>query len=121
MAHGGLAHIELSTPDLAASRRFYATILGWRFDDVPGMEGRSLFTTPDGQGGGFMSGPQAEKPSAAGPVLHLEVDNIDPALMRIAAAGGRTLQPKTKISDDFGFFAVFLDNVGNRLGLWSRT
>jgi predicted enzyme related to lactoylglutathione lyase len=35
--------------------------------------------------------------------------------------GGRALVRKTKISDEFGYFALFLDNVGNRLGLWSRT
>lgn len=120
MAHGDVAHIEFSTPDLAASRRFFETIFGWRFSDVPGMDGYSLFTTPAGQGGGLMSGPQAETPSATGPILHLEVDDIDAALVKIAAAGGKTLLAKTKISDEFGFFALFLDNVGNRLGVWSR-
>lgn len=121
MAHGDLAHIEFATTELAASRRFYGEVFGWQFEDVPGMEGYALFRTPGGQGGGFMSGPQAEAPSAVGPLLHLEVADIDATLAKIAFLGGRALQPKTKISDEFGYFALFLDNVGNRLGLWSRT
>ena len=120
MAHGGLAHIELSTTNLAASQRFYEQVFGWRFESVPGMEAYVLFRTPDGQGGGFVSGPQAEAPSAVGPLLHLEVTDIDSTLAKIASLDGTTLVPKTKISDEFGFFAVYLDNVGNRLGLWSR-
>jgi len=80
-----------------------------------------MFTTPDGQGGGLVTGPAAEAPSAHGPIVHLEVGDIDRALADIAALGGQTLTPKTKISDKFGFFALFLDNVGNRLGLWSRS
>jgi len=27
---------------------------------------------------------------------------------------------KTKISEELGHYALFLDNAGNRLGLWSR-
>lgn len=121
MAQGGITHIELPTPDIAASRRFYESIFGWRFNSIPGWETYAMFTTPAGQGGGFTSGPQAEKPSAAGPILHLEVDDINAMLAQIVKAGGRVLTPKTKISDEFGFFALFLDNVGNRLGLWSRS
>jgi hypothetical protein len=121
MAQGGIAHIELPTTDLTATRRFYEDIFGWRFEIVPGWDTYAMFTTPDGQEGGFMAGPQAEAPSTAGPILHLEVPDIDVALARIGSMGGRMLQPKTKISDEFGFFALFLDNVGNRLGIWSRT
>ena len=87
VARGDLAHIELSTTELAASRRFYGEVFGWQFEDVPGMDGYALFRTPDGQGGGFISGPQAEAPSAVGPLLHLEVADIDATLARIASLG----------------------------------
>ena len=121
MAHGCIAHIEFPTTDVAATRRFYESVFGWRFDIVPGWETYAMFTTPDGQGGGISADPRGDKPAALGPVLHLEVADIDETLSQIGAAGGRTLTPKTKISDEFGYFALFLDNVGNRLGLWSRT
>jgi len=121
MAHGDFCHIELPTTDFVESRAFYESIFGWTFEIIPGFETYAMFTTPSGLGGGIDSGPRAESPSDKGPILHIETDDIDATLRRIEAAGGKTVVPKTKISDDFGFFALFLDNVGNRLGLWSRT
>jgi uncharacterized protein len=119
VAHGNVAHIEFATNNLAASRRFYERIFGWRFEEAPGMEKYLMFTTPNGQGGGFDAGPRSGGPSAAGPILHIEVADIDAILTRISQMGGTTLVPKTKISDEHGHFALFVDNVGNRLGLWS--
>ncbi len=121
MSHGGITHIELHTRDLAASRRFYEEIFRWEFKITPGWDTYARFTTPDGQEGGFDAGPRADAPSDKGPILYIEVDDIDAALGRIERMDGRALVRKTKISDEFGYFALFLDNVGNRLGLWSRT
>lgn len=118
MSHGNIAHIELPTPDLAASQHVYKTIFGSRFEAVPGLDGTARFTTPAGHGG-LMSGPQAERPSATGPILQHEVDDIDAARAAIVAGGRKTLIAKTKTSDAFGDFALFLDNVGCRLGPWS--
>jgi len=120
MAPGDICHVELHSSDIEATRAFYETIFGWTFEDIPGFETYAMFSTPSGLGGGIDSGPNAEAPSKAGPVLHLETDDIDAILKQIEAAGGETLAPKTKISDEFGFYALFADNVGNRLGLWSR-
>jgi uncharacterized protein len=119
VAQGNVAHIEFGTSNLAASRRFYERIFGWHFEEAPGMADYMMFTTPGGQGGGFGAGPRSSGPSASGPILHVEVGDIDAALARISEMGGKTLVPKTKISDEHGHFALFLDNVGNRLGLWS--
>ena len=120
MAHGAFCHVDLATTDLARTRSFYEKIFGWTFQVFPGMESYAMFQTPCGLGGGFDGGPNAEPPSDKGPVLHIEVDDIDAALAKIAKAGGKTVAGKTKISDEFGYYAVFLDNVGNRLGLWSQ-
>jgi hypothetical protein len=37
----------------------------------------------------------------------------------VEAAGGKILVPKTEISPDYGFMAVFLDTEGNRIALHS--
>ena len=121
MAHGSFCHVELSTTDLKMSREFYETLFGWTFQTFPGMGTYAMFATPEGLGGGFDAGPNADPPTDKGPVLHIEVDDIDEILKRIEKAGGRIVVPKTKISDEFGFFGIFIDNVGNRLGVWSKT
>jgi len=121
MAYGSFCHIELKTTDLGKTRSFYESIFGWSFQVIPGFESYAMFQTPDGLDGGFDAGPNAEPPSELGPILHIEVDDVDAALRKIEQAGGSTLAGKTKISDEFGYYALFRDNVGNRLGLWSKT
>jgi predicted enzyme related to lactoylglutathione lyase len=119
MATGDICHIEIPTTDLEASRRFYSEVFGWTVEDAPGMTGYALFRTPSGLGGGLNAAPGADAPTRSGPILHIEVQSIDSALADVGRHGGTTLVPKTKISDEFGSFALFIDNVGNRLGLWS--
>ena len=119
MAKGDFCHVGLFTTDPEKTRAFYESIFGWTFNVIPGFETYLMFGTPGGLGGGFDSGPNAEPPGEAGPILHLEVDDIEATLTRIADAGGKMIAPKTKISDELGSFALFLDNVGNRMGLWS--
>jgi predicted enzyme related to lactoylglutathione lyase len=120
MPTGDICHIELHTDDLEATRRFYESAFGWTFEIIPGFETYAMFRTPSGLGGGVDAGPNADRPAATGPILHVEVDDIEDALRQIEKLGGKTIVPKTKISDEFGHFALFLDNVGNRMGLWSR-
>ncbi len=121
MSQGDVCHMEYPTTDLQASKAFYTTVFGWSFRDIPGMGDYALFSTPGGQQGGFSGGRRAEAPTDKGPIAPIEVVDIDAVLIRINQLGGRTVTPKTRISDQFGFYALSLDNVGNRLGLWSPT
>jgi predicted enzyme related to lactoylglutathione lyase len=120
MANGRICHIEFSTTDIEATRSFYEEIFGWTFQIFPGFETYAMFTTPDGVGGGFDAGPKADPPTDKGPIIHIEVNDIETTLEKIEEQGGTPLVGKTKISDAFGYFALFLDNIGNRVGLWSR-
>jgi len=49
-------------------------------------------------------------------VVYFSVDDIDEALRRIVAHGGKTLMPKTPIGQ-YGFIAQYEDTEGNRLAL----
>ncbi|MBI2932777.1 MAG: hypothetical protein HYY16_14105 [Planctomycetes bacterium] len=54
----------------------------------------------------------------------LKVADIPATLAQVEKAGGRTLKTRTPViegSQEYGFFALFADPNGNRLGLWSRT
>ena len=118
MKHGGICHIELATNDLEKTKAFYEELFNWTVSVIPGLENYAMFSAPEGVGGGINA---VEEPAGeAGPILHIAVDDIEEALTRIEKAGGRVLASKTKISDEFGYYALFLDNVGNRLGVWSN-
>ncbi|MBU1048558.1 VOC family protein [Candidatus Bipolaricaulota bacterium] len=120
MAVGDICHIEMMTNDLAASKKFYEELFQWTFQLIPGMEGYALFSTPSGLGGGVNASSMAEPPGDKGPIIHLEVADITATLQKIEASGGKTVVQKSKISDEFGYYAIFLDCVGNRMGLWSQ-
>jgi len=111
----GLCHYEIPTTDAKKSKDFYGKIFGWQFEDSFG--GYVMFRPPDGVAGGFTT---TSKPSRDGVVLYIEVTDIDKKLGEIETAGGERLVQKTKISEEFGFYALFLDPCGNAMGLWSK-
>jgi len=60
------------------------------------------------------------KPTADGAVLYLNAGNdLQPMLDKVAESGGQVIVPKTEISPEMGYFALFIDIEGNRLGLHS--
>jgi hypothetical protein len=60
------------------------------------------------------------KPSADGAIVYMELANdLNETLEKIKAAGGKVIMPKTQISPEKGFWALFLDTEGNKLALHS--
>jgi predicted enzyme related to lactoylglutathione lyase len=112
----GFCHIEIPTTDVQNTKEFYGQIFGWEFEDMGG--GYVMFKPPDGLRGGFTT---ERKPTADGIALYIEVEDIPKKLEEIESGGGKLVTPKIKISDEFGFYAIFLDPQGNALGLWSKT
>lgn len=60
-------------------------------------------------------------PSKEGTLVYFHCDDVAKEIGRVEAAGGQIFQPKTKISDEHGFMAVFVDSEGNRIALHSQT
>lgn len=59
-------------------------------------------------------------PSKQGVLVHFTVEDMEASLSLIENMGGKILRPKTKIeAENMGYFALFLDSEGNRLGLYS--
>ncbi len=117
---GKIVHIEIPAPDLEKAKEFYTKLFSWKVELVPGMDYAMWSSDEEGVTGVSGGFEKMSKPTSDGPLIHIGVDDIDAKLKEIEAAGGKTVKPKTKISDEFGFFAVFLDVFGNRLGLWSN-
>ncbi|MEL6812961.1 MAG: VOC family protein [Bacteroidota bacterium] len=58
-------------------------------------------------------------PSKEGPLVYFTSEDVQQELDRIEAAGGSIYQPKTQISEEHGYMAVFIDSEGNRVALHS--
>jgi len=71
-------------------------------------------------GEGAISSAPGFEPGSTGVLISLNtVDALDETILKVEAAGGQITIPKTKIeAEGRGFFAVFLDSEGNKLGLY---
>ena len=79
------------------------------------------FQGGEGAAGTLVHHPDFYQPSTQGTLIYLisRTDNLADELSRIESAGGTILVPKTQISPDHGYMAVFLDTEGNRVALHS--
>lgn len=120
-----ISWFEIGVNDLERATRFYESIFNCILIpmDLEQIKMR-LFPITDmenGIGGALVDSRGFHKPSSTeGPLIYLngnpDVQNI---LDRVEGAGGTIMVPKTPISENFGFMAVFIDTEGNRIGLHS--
>lgn len=114
----------ISVSDINRAKKFYETIFGidMPVQEMMGMK-MALFPSEDMNGkvsGSLVEGPM-NKPSADGAKVYLNGNpDLSNALSKIESAGGKVLMPKTKISDEIGFMAFFLDTEGNNIALHSN-
>jgi hypothetical protein len=106
-----ISYFELAGPDAAGLARFYEQAFGWKATPGPFPNYLSL-TAEAGAGiaGGFR---QEEKPER---VFYIKVADLDAAVAKVVAAGGRVLIPPTNVPGVV-HFALFEDPQGNRTGL----
>ncbi|WP_026211182.1 VOC family protein [Lewinella cohaerens] len=110
---------EIPAMDISRAVNFYQTILGVNIEkmEMPGME-MGIFPYEEQMVTGVIMKGEGYKPSADGVTIYLNGgDNLQTILDKIETNGGKILMPKTAHADESGFFALFLDTEGNRLGL----
>lgn len=119
-----ISWFEIPSTDLDRAQKFYETIFDLKLIamDLQNIKMR-MFPLDDmmGVGGAVVHSDGFHKPSATdGPLIYLngnpDVQNI---LDKVTTAGGQIIVPKTEISPEYGFMAVFIDTEGNRIGLHS--
>ena len=120
-----ISWFELPATDLDRAQKFYEAI--FEMTMVPlnlGNLQMRLFPLQDprtGIGGAINKAEGFYKPSATdGPLVYLNANpDVQQVLDRVEAAGGKVVVPKTEISPEYGYMAVFTDSEGNRVGLHS--
>ncbi len=116
---------EISTTDIARAKKFYETIFDISMGDTVEMMGMKMAFFPadsmNGKAsGGLVEGPM-HKPSMDGSKIYLNANpDLDEALGKVEAAGGKVAMPKTKITDEIGYMAFFIDTEGNGMALHSN-
>ncbi len=115
---------EISVSDIARAKKFYETIFDMQMEQVEMMGMMMAMFTPSDNLNGKVSGAlvesQMHKPSADGAKIYLNGNpDLGVALGKVEAAGGKVTMPKTRINDDIGYMAFFIDTEGNAVALHS--
>ncbi|ULQ55593.1 VOC family protein [Flavihumibacter rivuli] len=120
-----ISWFEIPTTDIERAARFYEAVFQVSLVpmEMPNLKMR-MFPIDDpmeGIGGALCQAEGFYHPSLShGPLIYLNGNpDVQLYLDRIVGAGGKVLVPKTEISPEYGFMAVFEDSEGNRIALHS--
>ena len=112
---------EIPATDISRAIHFYQTILDVSIEKME-MSGFEMGLLPyEGQAvvGVIMKG-EGFQPSVDGVTIYLNAGNdLQVVLDKVAKNGGEIIMPKTPHADESGFFALFIDSEGNKMGLHS--
>lgn len=108
--------VDLSSPDLEASKAFYGSLFGWQAEDLgPDAGGYSMFKLRDRYVAGLGPVQGEGRPPAWG--TYVTVPDADATVAVVKQAGGTVfLEPMDVF--DAGRMAVFADPTGAVLSVW---
>ncbi|GBF22532.1 glyoxalase-like domain protein [Arenibacter sp. NBRC 103722] len=112
---------EIPATDISRAINFYKEILGVEIErlEFPGME-MGLFPYQDQMVTGVIMKGEGYEPSAKGVTIYLNGgDNLQTILDKVEGNGGKIIVPKSLHADESGYYALFLDSEGNKMGLHS--
>jgi len=113
--HHRINYIEFTTPDIAATKKFYAEVFGWSFKDW----GPDYIDTPAESAGMALGFAKSDAPRAASaPLVVLYSSDLQATEAAIVAAGGSIVMPTFGFPGGRRFH--FSDGAGNVLAVWSE-
>ena len=110
-----IVHIEFSAKDREDTAKFYSELFGWKVRQIPEMN-YATFDPGNGPGGGF--NPVSEENPAGTVLVFVGSTDINADLKKAESLGGKIVVPKMEIPMT-GWFGVFEDPSGNRIGLYT--
>jgi len=112
---------EIPVLNLVRAVGFYNFIYGIKMETTEsGGYAMAIFPADHGIGGALVAG-EGSIPSETGTLVYLNAGkDMSSILGRVEHAGGRIILEKTLISEESGYFALFIDTEGNKLALHSK-
>ena len=120
-----ISWFEIPATDIDRAQKFYETVFQIEMQPMDFQQTKMrMFPIDDpmkGIGGTLIDSGGFHKPSSTdGPLIYLNGNpDVQIFLDRVEAAGGKIMVPKTEISPEYGYMAVFTDTEGNRIALHS--
>jgi predicted enzyme related to lactoylglutathione lyase len=115
---------EIPVNDMDRAKQFYETVFKVEVK-VQDFGGTLMGWLPDNNGVFGATGSLVKQefyiPSTEGTLVYFMSNDVQVELDRVVEAGGKIYQKKTKISEEHGCIAVFIDSEGNKVALHSNT
>ena len=112
---------EIPATEISRAVDFYQTILDINIEkmEFPEMQ-MGIFPYEGQMVTGVIMKAEGYKPSADGVTIYLNGgDNLQIILDKVEKNGGEIIVPKSLHADENGYYAIFLDSEGNKIGLHS--
>ena len=115
---------EVSVSDIVRATKFYEEVFAVKLEQMEMMGMKMAFFPQKPMNGkvlgGLVEGPM-HKPSAGGTKIYFNGNpDLADALSRVEAAGGHITMPETKIGDDIGYMAFFVDAEDDCIAMHSQ-
>ncbi|MDO1514706.1 VOC family protein [Maribacter confluentis] len=112
---------EIPATDITRAVNFYQAILDIEIEkmEFPEMQ-MGIFPYENQMVTGVIMKAEGYTPSANGITIYLNGgDNLQSILDKVEINGGEIMVPKSLHADESGYYAIFLDSEGNKMGLHS--
>ncbi len=112
-----IVHFELNTDDPLRAKGFYEKVFNWKIEKSEMPMDYWLITAGPEDEQGIDGGLQKREDTADIVTNYIGVSSIDEFSKKIEANGGTIINPKSPIPGT-GYFALFKDTEGNKLGIF---
>lgn len=110
---------EIPVSDIDRAKKFYGTIFDIQMIDMNMGEHKMAMFPSEGLSGALVM-TEGFKPSMDGTLIYLAAgEDLTGVMNKIEGAGGKILQPRTKVTDEIGYIAIFADTEGNKVAIHS--
>jgi hypothetical protein len=112
-----IVHFELNTDDPLRAKGFYEKVFNWKIEKSEMPMDYWMITAGPEEEQGINGGLQKREETADIVTNYIGVPSIDEFSKKIEANGGTIINPKSPIPGT-GYFALFKDTEGNKLGIF---
>jgi hypothetical protein len=112
--HEKINYLEFPAKDIEATKAFFNSVFGWRFEDY-GPEYVAFFDA--GMDGGFFKSNLTVSTDNGSALMVFYSDNLEQTLSKVTAAGGTVIKPVFSFPGGRRFH--FADPNGNEFAVWS--
>src|ERR1700730_7060448 len=108
--------VDLGSPDLAASTRFYTQLFRWQAEDQGEQTGHYTLFKQDGQAVAAV-GPLMSPGQPTAWTTYISTASAEETAKKVTQAGGTVMAPPMQVMDQ-GTMAVFVDPTGAAFAVW---